>query len=540
MTREQSTDRTDAQERIPEPKLLADLRRVAADLGESPSIAQMSEHGTYSPSTYQARFGSWTDAKERAGVRPTTETTRYSDPRLLADLRTFAREVGHTPTKMEMRESGPHAPSTYADRFGSWTAAVEAADLEPRTATTGIPKSELVADLQCVAEELSRAPTCEEYDERGTYSDATYFRRFDSWDDALDAAGIERRSGDESGVQYATDDLLAELRRLADVLARPPTTTEMSELGDYSPNTYRRRFGSWTDALAEAGFDPERAVTPAKRNQIPTEDLLAELRQLADESGTPPTFQEVQTESEYSGATYLNRFESWNDALEAAGLEPRRSRRDGLSRRELVRELRNLAASLGRRPRRKDMEERGPFAGMTYYNRFGSWTDALDAAGLVIDDGDEYLIARCDACAERIRALLGDCGANDGVFCGDDCRSVWTQAVVDLERDLLGADEADESLDRLAPLVAAETETDFESADTESSSSDPPVSDLLYALDHALSFLATGFDSADVGRYRVETDGETVTVRRLSDGRPREIRVGCDTLGRLRERVEDG
>ncbi|RZV10875.1 hypothetical protein BDK88_2078 [Natrinema hispanicum] len=55
---------------------------------------------------------------------------------------------------------------------------------------------------------------------------------------------------------FSREELITELQRLGDVVDRPPTVSQMTELGRYSPSPYKRRFGSWVEALRAAGFEP--------------------------------------------------------------------------------------------------------------------------------------------------------------------------------------------------------------------------------------------------------------------------------------------
>ncbi|GAA0275343.1 homing endonuclease associated repeat-containing protein [Halobacterium noricense] len=58
---------------------------------------------------------------------------KYSDEELLDNLRELAERVSEAPpTKAQMNDRGPHGARTYQDRWGSWSAAVEAAGFEPR------------------------------------------------------------------------------------------------------------------------------------------------------------------------------------------------------------------------------------------------------------------------------------------------------------------------------------------------------------------------------------------------------------------------
>ena len=521
MTDGESSGRGQTGGRIADEELLDDLRRVADELDGSPSMADVDERGAYSPSTYQSRFGSWTGAKERAGVADDAGGVTYSDDELLDALREFADELGATPTRDQMRATGPHSPSTYAARFGSWTDALDEAGFDGRTDATGVPESDLLADVRRVTEELGRCPTCEEFDERGCYSSSTCFRRFGSWADALDAAGVADEYPSPSRRRVSDDDLAAELRRLADALGHPPTESEMSKLGDHSPETYRGRFGSWADALDEAGLDPRLRPTAGGKSRIPTAKLVADVQRVAGEYGRAPTVEEMREDGDHGVATYFDRFGSWNRALEVAGLDRRRPRRDAIPTRELVRELRSLALALDRRPRRAEMDERGPFAGMTYYNRFGGWTDALDAAGLRVETGVSYLSGYCDACGDRVSAPLADLPGADGLFCDELCRELASQSRVRFESDVLAGD------DHLGRLAAALAET----------GPDVP-SRLLFCLGRAVALFDTGFESAEADGYEFSVADGTVTVEWDAGGERRELRVETDTLAALRQRLD--
>lgn len=48
---------------------------------------------------------------------------------------------------------------------------------------------------------------------------------------------------------------------------------------------------------------------------------------------------------------------------------------------ELISELNRLAEELGHVPRQDEMRDQGNWSAMVYQERFGSWNDALQAAG---------------------------------------------------------------------------------------------------------------------------------------------------------------
>lgn len=56
--------------------------------------------------------------------------------------------------------------------------------------------------------------------------------------------------------QYSDEELLETLRELASKLDRTPRKKDMNEYGSHAARTYQLRFGSWNDAVRDAGFEP--------------------------------------------------------------------------------------------------------------------------------------------------------------------------------------------------------------------------------------------------------------------------------------------
>jgi hypothetical protein len=113
-------------------------------------------------------------------------------------------------------------------------------------------------------------------------------------------------------------------------------------------------------------------------------ELLDALHEFVDEHGHPPTVTEVNGTDEFPSAdTFVSHFGTWNNALDAAGFEPRLRRR---SNEELLTELREFASG-GEYPTHTAVGDCEDMASpSTYKRRFGSWSDALDAAGLPVLD----------------------------------------------------------------------------------------------------------------------------------------------------------
>ena len=64
-------------------------------------------------------------------------TRKFPRDFLLAELKRVARELGKIPTIEEFRELGTVAPETLISRFGSWSKALESAGFDPKNVKMG-------------------------------------------------------------------------------------------------------------------------------------------------------------------------------------------------------------------------------------------------------------------------------------------------------------------------------------------------------------------------------------------------------------------
>ena len=178
-----------------------------------------------------------------------------------------------------------------------------------------IPTEDLIAELQRLADELCHTPSQNEMAAHGAHAHATYQDRFGSWNEAINAAGLEPNPGGRRGL--SDEDLLDELRRLADELDRTPTCRNMKRQGRYDPSTYRYRFGSWNAAIEEIGLGPNlRGGEGAPSN----DELLEVLQALAIELERTPEYEDVTTYTDINPEWYLTRWDSWWIACSMAGV----------------------------------------------------------------------------------------------------------------------------------------------------------------------------------------------------------------------------
>lgn len=124
-------------------------------------------------------------------------------------------------------------------------------ELEPYRRNT--PNEDLLNDLRDVAKKLGRnTVTMSQYSQHGRYHVSTLQRRFKSWPNALERAGLRQN---RSPIGISDEELFQNLRQVWESLGRQPRYNEVrSPLSRSSSGTYENRFGSWRKSL-EAFID---------------------------------------------------------------------------------------------------------------------------------------------------------------------------------------------------------------------------------------------------------------------------------------------
>jgi len=124
-----------------------------------------------------------------------------------------------------------------------------------------------------------------------------------------------------------------------------------------------------------------------KHHNIPTDSLVDELRDLADTLGKTPTVEQMDNMGKYTAPTYQERFGSWNDAVRAAGLST--NHREDMTKDELEQAVMDLHDETGHIPTYNDMLHNGEFSPYIYEKEYGSWISALRECGFEVDDSLE-------------------------------------------------------------------------------------------------------------------------------------------------------
>jgi hypothetical protein len=113
--------------------------------------------------------------------------------------------------------------------------------------------AQILDELRAAAARLGRSPTMREFaqDPDARLHPQTVIEHFGTWNAAKRAAGLLPR-------RFLTrEELLSQLRRLGDELGRVPRAADLASRRRAMPSTslYAHTFGSFSNALREAGFD---------------------------------------------------------------------------------------------------------------------------------------------------------------------------------------------------------------------------------------------------------------------------------------------
>lgn len=111
-----------------------------------------------------------------------------------------------------------------------------------------VSNEDLIQDVQQVAKKSGKhTVTIAEYEQLGKYHPSTLQRRFRSWFNVLQIAGLQES---RSRLNISDEELFDNIKDVWIALERQPKYSEFkTPLSKYSTGTYENRFGSWRKAL---------------------------------------------------------------------------------------------------------------------------------------------------------------------------------------------------------------------------------------------------------------------------------------------------
>ena len=329
-------------------------------------LTSTADPGLYGAAT--AKFGSWCDALEAAGI-PCKRRQTWSKEQILEQLRRWGAE-GRFDNSTWL-EDRTFAYAAYR-LFGSWPAALVAAGILPpgRTARRRREwtRQQVIETLQ--DRHVNGPPICHREDKKLV---AAAIIRFGSWCAARRAAGIPAGSLRKRR-RWTPESVIRELQTRFE---RGEKMSHLHQADSGLVSTACRYFGSWHDSLVAAGLATPR--TQGKRTRWTRERLIAEI-QSRHRAGI--SLNSCCSNNGQLVHAAFRLFGSWRAALHAAKIPGALQSRMKWDRQRVLDEIRiHHQKSL---PLRKTTVEQPLYRAAR--RRFGSWRAAILAAGIAPSD----------------------------------------------------------------------------------------------------------------------------------------------------------
>ena len=151
------------------------------------------------------------------------------------------------------------------------------------------------------------------------------------------------------------EDLLFELKKLADLLGRTPSQDDIRKFGNATTKRmylYRRRFGSLQAAQEKIGCNKNPSGFQLKYSD---KELLDEILSIQKLLGKTPTQEDIGKYSKYAIGAFKRHFGTYNAALQKLGL--RHNVKFGQNEEEIKDDVIRIAKLLGRAPTRLEFWE---------------------------------------------------------------------------------------------------------------------------------------------------------------------------------------
>ena len=246
-----------------------------------------------------------------------------SDDAVIDEIKRVAKLVDAGKlTKSKFNKLAHISASAVERRFSSWSNALRRAGLDD--APPVYSASSALDDIQRVGSMFPDSPfTSTLYERHGRYSASYVVRKFSSWKEALEAAGIGSRyvgplitpqmrtqpgrHVSNAQIVEAIQDIHAKLGR------RALSAVDIESNSDISSALMNDRFGSISGALRAAGVEQ---VAHGRRHT--ESDVFENLSVVWTHYGRAPTVPEMRRPPSSIGPdTYLHRFGGWRKALSA-------------------------------------------------------------------------------------------------------------------------------------------------------------------------------------------------------------------------------
>lgn len=183
---------------------------------------------------------------------------------------------------------------------------------ELKTLTDYSDESMLTEMRRVVSEFKGKRLTRQEFDSLSRVHSTTLSRRFGSWTDALDKAGISTDIAPRAR-RVTRETLLDAIKNYATEFGESPRIDDIAERLDVSRSMILHKFGKWPELLKAVGLQP----VPLGRRYT-DEECYENIVELWTHYGRQPNFHELnRAPSRVGSKAYVRRWGGWRAALGA-------------------------------------------------------------------------------------------------------------------------------------------------------------------------------------------------------------------------------
>jgi len=320
---------------------------------------------------------------------------KYSDENLIGFIHKYYEEFNRVPSSTDLTRADDYPfGSLYTKRFGSYKNALDIAGLKRESRKNNkYTDNELLEGYKKVYDYYSRQPTHLEYKEyykenAGVPSQSILNIRIGSFENINDSLGLKTTTSKYVG--YNKEFLISELQRFEKEHSRPPICSDFNKGSDGYPSNkcYVKEFGSYGNALVEAGFDYRGIENFQNRNKpIPSgirSFTKEKIKECVDEYisiyNEVPSLSEIKLIEGYPDRNDFQRlFGGYVNALKEFGYKPKYVQH--YTNQELENEFMRFVEENNRIPAYVEFNNSDYPSFWCYQNRFGSWNKAVKHYG---------------------------------------------------------------------------------------------------------------------------------------------------------------
>ena len=190
--------------------------------------------------------------------------SKYTKEELIKSLKRAEENI--IPLTGDKFDKNSNYPSkkTISREFGSWSDACEEVDVESGQVT----QKSILHNIKSLYESGEIENSEDFFQHSETISSATFYKKFDSWREAVDKLDLEAYT------HYSTDDLLEFIKKFNDVYGYV-SARKFHYNHDYpASSTIINNFDSWNSAVAAAGIEPNEIGVAASEEPCGLKEKL--------------------------------------------------------------------------------------------------------------------------------------------------------------------------------------------------------------------------------------------------------------------------